>query len=343
MASDPASVIRESEAALEELQRQFASQEHNLHTLITQGNTDRDKRIQEAAAAERDFKQHRDWLDQEEITPLKAYASLVLSILCFLGASQLMSWTLTSIQLPSGVATVSQIILRGGLAIQTGIRSLSLQAIAPYVGLALFLLALVLPTEFLQRVRLKRHVALVVGGLGLILAIIPFYDFSGASSGVGLWEGALASSAIASPLVLMLGTERLRELVNRFLRSRYSLWVIFAILIVIVAGIIFRQNTVVLALSLPLSLFFFAVGLSGVSGLAALRKYARLQQEHEEAQRAIDRLQLTISQYESRLDGLPERRRTAIQNEYDRRSNRLSEHDVSQRWKTYVNGGRPHE
>jgi hypothetical protein len=342
MARDPESVIRESEAALEELRRQFELQAHSLQTLIVQANTERDKHIQAAALAENELRQHQDRLDREEITPLKAYASLVLSILCFLGASQLMSWTLTSI-LPPEVTTVSQVMVRGGLAIQTGIQALSLQHIAPYVGFTLFLLALVTPVELLQRFHVKRYIALVTGGLGLILAIIPFYDFSGSSSGVGLWEGALAASAIASPLVLMMGTERVRELVNRIILSPYSLWVALAILTAVVAGVVFQQYPVVLALSLPLSLFFFAVGLSGASSLAALRKQSHLQQENERAQRSVDMLQQAIGQHEVRLDALPEKRRSAIQNEYARRSNLLIEHDVAQRWKSYVNGGRAHE
>jgi hypothetical protein len=342
MAREPESVIRESEATLEELRRQFELQERNLQALIVQANTGLDKRIQETAAIESTLRQHEDWLEREEVTPLKAYASLALSVFGFLGAGQLMSWTLTSIRLPPEVNTFSQILSRGGLAIQTGIRALSLQNVAPYIGFALFVLALAIPAELRQRFRVKRHIAIIAGGLGLILAIVPFYDFSG-NSGVGLWEGALASSAIASPLVLMMGTERVRELVNRLIRSPYSLWASLATLIAIVAGVVFQQFTVVLALSLPLSLFFFAVGLSGASSLAALRKHSRLQQEYEKAQQVVDTLQQALGQHESRLDGLPEKRRTAVENEYTRRSNLLIEHDVAQRWKSYVNGGRAHE
>jgi ABC-type transport system involved in cytochrome bd biosynthesis fused ATPase/permease subunit len=141
----------------------------------------------------------------------------------------------------------------------------------------------------------------------------------------------------------MMGTERVRELVNRIILSPYSLWVALAILTAVVAGVVFQQYPVVLALSLPLSLFFFAVGLSGASSLAALRKQSHLQQENERAQRSVDMLQQAIGQHEVRLDALPEKRRSAIQNEYARRSNLLIEHDVAQRWKSYVNGGRAHE
>lgn len=338
MKRDPETIVQESEATLEELRRQFDQQERSIQSVLSHKARELEMRTQREKEIEESLKLYRERLDEDEITPLRAYLSLALASLGFLGASQLMSWTLTSL-LPANVIGASRVIANAGMAVQAAIRNSGLGEVSFYVGFSLLFVGALTAGSFYPRLHLPRWTSLGLGLMGCLLLVIPYYDFAGSSSGVGLFEGALAASAIAGPIVMLAGGQRAREWVAKLIRHRYSLWTGLFLFLALGIGVVIRQYELVLAISLSLSISFCVLGLAGASALGVLRTHASLLDELRQIRNDMLSLQQTANQQESRLTSLPELRSNAIRNEYDRRDRLLRDHELGQRWAAYIGGG----
>jgi len=292
----------------------------------------------ELGSAKEELAKSYEDLDSREATPLKAYCSIAVGALGFLGACYATAWTLRSL-LPPEIAQKGDVLAQGARAVQAALTSLHLREVVFCLGIAgLAALAIRhLKPGRTPSTPMRRDFVMAVAATFFIL--IPFYQFE-ENSPISIFEGAFVASALVSPLFGLVKISRLRAFLERSLEVRYAFPVILILALLGAVSVALHYYPVLLTVVLLGSVFFYEMIVSGAELNRTLQRHAELVTRVQRTEASIKTFEEERDRCRKELYEVPRRKRREFLEAEEAWLRKLREQEREKRWRNLIDGKR---
>lgn len=271
-------------------------------------------------------------LETGEDSSLRAFASIALGALGFLGACQLTAWTLSSLLPPSIASKVD--VTPVARAFQAALASLHLRQAAVCTGLLVLILLTLrqfrVGTRTVGSVKFGKREGFLAAAAA-ILVLIPFYSFD-ANSNISLFQGAFVSAALASPLFALVQIRRVRDFITADSRRKYTIAASVILVVAAIVSIASQFYLPLLGILLFASVFFFELIIIGSDMRRRLLAFEAFQ---ENVRKLISEEAVVVEKREkfaSLLQALPRIRAERLREVRAERDRRRQVLDQERRW-----------
>lgn len=285
---------------------------------------------------ERQLQERDGSLEISHATLFRAYSSITLGILGFLGSSSAMAWILRAM-LPPEILSRVNFLSKTAEAIQAALIAMSLQKYAAGGGFVIVVIGIVWHYFRTDQVTKSRAFGYLLVGIGGLLVILAYYPFD-PNSQVDIIEGAFAATALASPLLVLLRIPRVRAAIEASLQTRYAGPGLLALLLLVVICLSVRFYPPILAVILFASACFYELLVEGSSMRRQLHKYASDYVSASDLRKRIDSLEQERIALQANLEVLPRSKSSAVWEADEARRRRLWDLDQERRWRGLIDG-----
>ena len=275
-------------------------------------------------------------LDTEKDSPLRAFSSITLGVLGFLGACQLTAWTLASLLPPSLSSKVD--VTPIARAFQAALTSLHLLQAAVCTGLLILIGLAIRQYRGEMRTLGGAKFGKLEGFLAAaasILVLIPYYSFD-SNSNISLFQGAFVSAALASPLFALVRIQKLRDFITDDSRRNFVNIAAVCLVLGAIVAIAFKFYLPLLAILLLSSVFFFELIVIGSDMRRRLLAFEALKEKALKLSKEEESAAEKRGKYVSLLEALPRLKADRLREAQAERDHRRQALEQEMRWQALL-------